>query len=71
MQFDEGKHKRVGAALADGAAVAKITDFGLSRRMAREAHASNVLQVWLQFELPMPIVAWIVIHLVQKWVVRA
>ena len=44
VQFDEGKYGRVGVALREGAVVAKVTDFGLSRRLARETHASNVLQ---------------------------
>lgn len=45
MQFDEGAHGTVSAALKQVSAVCKIADFGMARRMqGNRSYASNVRQ---------------------------
>jgi serine/threonine protein kinase len=45
LQYDGMKYPTVASALASGAVVAKVGDFGLSRRMQGDkSHASNIRQ---------------------------
>lgn len=45
VQYDEVKHRGVGASLVAADAVCKIADFGMARRMNRgKSYASNVRQ---------------------------